>query len=187
MNLSREKKYSWTFFLLISHLFRILAALWIHTKYRFLLGLHDFSCHCRMHGFWSDSNDDHWLWCRALEWRLLCSFQAHSPSGLKMVLENTWQIFQKSFVNALTQKKNIFRSLSLNFTLFFFSSTGTSKADWVPVLCLLLYVCFSMIGLLTIPWTMTAELFPNEIRGVAHSISYSMANILMFIAIQVYR
>lgn len=44
-----------------------------------------------------------------------------------------------------------------------------------------------MIGLLTIPWTMTAELFPNEIRGVAHSISYSMANILMFFAIQVYR
>ncbi|XP_055296426.1 facilitated trehalose transporter Tret1-2 homolog [Sitodiplosis mosellana] len=64
---------------------------------------------------------------------------------------------------------------------------GTSQQDWVPVACLLLYVCFSMIGLLTIPWTMTAELFPNEIRGIAHSISYSMANILMFIAIQVYR
>lgn len=65
--------------------------------------------------------------------------------------------------------------------------TGGSQQDWVPVVCLLLYVCFSMIGLLTIPWTMTAELFPNEIRGVAHSISYSMANILMFFAIQVYR
>lgn len=44
-----------------------------------------------------------------------------------------------------------------------------------------------MIGLLTIPWTMTAELFPMEIRGIAHSISYSMANLLMFAAIQSYR
>lgn len=45
----------------------------------------------------------------------------------------------------------------------------------------------SMIGLLTIPWTMTAELFPTDIRGIAHSLSYSMANILMFAAIQSYR
>ncbi|XP_055385969.1 facilitated trehalose transporter Tret1-2 homolog isoform X2 [Condylostylus longicornis] len=58
---------------------------------------------------------------------------------------------------------------------------------WVPVLCFMLYVCSSMIGLLSIPWTMTAELFPTEIRGIGHSLSYSMANILMFIAIQSYR
>lgn len=44
-----------------------------------------------------------------------------------------------------------------------------------------------MLGLLTIPWTMTAELFPTEIRGIGHSLSYSMANILMFAAIQSYR
>lgn len=56
-----------------------------------------------------------------------------------------------------------------------------------PVICLLLYVCTSMIGMLTIPWTMTAELFPTEIRGIAQSISYAMANILMFAAVQSYR
>lgn len=44
-----------------------------------------------------------------------------------------------------------------------------------------------MVGMLTIPWTMTAELFPTEIRGIAHSISYSMANLLMFAALQSYR
>lgn len=63
---------------------------------------------------------------------------------------------------------------------------GTSTQNWVPVLLLLLYVITSMIGLLPIPWTMTAELFPIEIRGVAHSIAYSMANILMFAAVQSY-
>ncbi|XP_058794243.1 facilitated trehalose transporter Tret1-like [Phymastichus coffea] len=61
------------------------------------------------------------------------------------------------------------------------------SATWVPVVCLLLYVCASMVGLLTIPWTMTAELFPTEIRELAHAISYSIANILMFAAVQNYR
>ena len=64
---------------------------------------------------------------------------------------------------------------------------GDPSGNWVPVVCLLLYVCTSMIGMLTIPWTMTAELFPTEIRGIAQSISYAMANILMFAAVQSYR
>ncbi|KYN14356.1 Facilitated trehalose transporter Tret1 [Trachymyrmex cornetzi] len=64
---------------------------------------------------------------------------------------------------------------------------GDRSGYWVPVACLLLYVCTSMVGMLTIPWTMTAELFPTEIRGIAHSISYSIANLLMFAALQSYR
>ncbi|XP_076182630.1 facilitated trehalose transporter Tret1 isoform X2 [Ptiloglossa arizonensis] len=64
---------------------------------------------------------------------------------------------------------------------------GDRSGYWVPVLCLLLYVCSSMVGMLTIPWTMTAELFPTEIRGIAHSISYSIANLLLFTALQSYR
>lgn len=64
---------------------------------------------------------------------------------------------------------------------------GATSLSWVPVLCLLLFVCASMVGLLMIPWTMTAELFPTEIRGIGHSISFSIANILMFLAVQSYR
>jgi MFS family permease len=64
---------------------------------------------------------------------------------------------------------------------------GAKELVLFPVILLLLYVCSSMIGLLTIPWTMTAELFPNEIRGMAHSIAFSMANVLMFLAVQSYR
>lgn len=48
------------------------------------------------------------------------------------------------------------------------------------------YVITSMIGMLPIPWTMTAELFPMEIRGIAHSIAYSAANGLMFASVQSY-
>lgn len=57
----------------------------------------------------------------------------------------------------------------------------------MPIACLLLYVVTSMIGMLTIPWTMTAELFPTEIRGLAHSIAYSVANLIMFASVQSYR
>lgn len=64
---------------------------------------------------------------------------------------------------------------------------GATELAWVPVVCLLSYVCSSMIGLLMIPWTMTAELFPTEIRGLGHSISFSLANVLMFLAVQSYR
>ncbi|XP_050302173.1 facilitated trehalose transporter Tret1-like isoform X2 [Anthonomus grandis grandis] len=65
-------------------------------------------------------------------------------------------------------------------------NNGTSTQKWVPTCLLLLYVITSMIGLLPIPWTMTAELFPIEIRGIAHSIAYSIANIVMFVSIQTF-
>ncbi|KAL3270530.1 hypothetical protein HHI36_021069 [Cryptolaemus montrouzieri] len=55
---------------------------------------------------------------------------------------------------------------------------------WVPVASLAMYVVTSMIGLLSIPWTMTAELFPLEIRGIAHSLTNGMAHLLMFFSIQ---
>jgi MFS family permease len=64
---------------------------------------------------------------------------------------------------------------------------GTENISWLPVVCVLLYVCSSMVGLLSIPWTMTAELFPTEIRGMAHGVTISFAHIIMFVSIQCYR
>ncbi|CRK93942.1 CLUMA_CG007469, isoform A [Clunio marinus] len=72
-------------------------------------------------------------------------------------------------------------------TVTIWIQNGATELKWVPVVCLLLYVCASMIGLLMIPWTMTAELFPNEIRGLGHSLSFSIANVIMFFAVQSYR
>ncbi|KAF5284232.1 hypothetical protein FQR65_LT00232 [Abscondita terminalis] len=63
---------------------------------------------------------------------------------------------------------------------------GTTTMTWVPVLMLVVYVMTSMVGLLSIPWTIIAEMFPLAIRGVAHSIVYSFANLIMFVAIQSY-
>lgn len=61
---------------------------------------------------------------------------------------------------------------------------GSLTMTWLPVAALLLFVVASMIGFLPIPWTMMAELFPLEIRGVANSIAYSIGNLLMFASIQ---
>lgn len=66
-------------------------------------------------------------------------------------------------------------------------SEGAKELKMVPVFCLLGFVCSSMIGLLSIPWTLTAEMFPRSIRSIGHSITFSIANILMFIAVQSYR
>lgn len=41
--------------------------------------------------------------------------------------------------------------------------------------------------MLSIPWTMTAELFPHEIRELGHAFAFSVANVIMFVAIQNYR
>lgn len=43
------------------------------------------------------------------------------------------------------------------------------------------------LGILTIPWTMTAELYPDNIRGLGHSISFAVGTALMFVAVQSYR
>ncbi|XP_063922323.1 facilitated trehalose transporter Tret1-like isoform X2 [Zophobas morio] len=64
--------------------------------------------------------------------------------------------------------------------------TGTTTMTWIPVVCLLMFVVASMIGVIPIPYTMTAELFPLEIRGVAHSVSICIASFVMFLSLQLY-
>uniref|UniRef100_A0A182IKM6 Major facilitator superfamily (MFS) profile domain-containing protein n=1 Tax=Anopheles atroparvus TaxID=41427 RepID=A0A182IKM6_ANOAO len=105
-----------------------------------------------------------------------------------MSLLNAWllkRFARRHLVMVSTTGMAICMFVSGLFTLWI--KEGTTTLTWIPVVGLLLYVCSSMIGLLTIPWTMTAELFPTDIRGIAHSISYSMANLLMFFAVQSYR
>jgi hypothetical protein len=42
----------------------------------------------------------------------------------------------------------------------------------------------STIGLLSIPWTMTAEMYPLEVRGVMQGATVCVAHILMFAVIK---
>ncbi|KAE8751145.1 hypothetical protein FOCC_FOCC002229 [Frankliniella occidentalis] len=58
---------------------------------------------------------------------------------------------------------------------------------WVPVVAILVYVYSGMLGLLTIPWTMTAELFAPRVRSLGQGMSVALANVFMFGAVQSYK
>jgi len=67
------------------------------------------------------------------------------------------------------------------------SMASTPGAGWVPVVCIGLFVCTATIGVDMVPWTMTAEVFPANIRVGAQGIVLSLAHVIMFAALQTYR
>lgn len=52
--------------------------------------------------------------------------------------------------------------------------------------CVLLHVSFSMVGFLQLPWIMSGELYPQDIRGVMSGATSCCAYILIFINIKTY-
>lgn len=58
--------------------------------------------------------------------------------------------------------------------------------SWLPVGLILLYVAFSCCGMLPIPWTMTAEVYPDRIREAGQGMTLCVANVLMFASLQSY-
>jgi len=58
--------------------------------------------------------------------------------------------------------------------------TSTESPHWTCVVCILLYVCFSSLGVLVIPWTLIGELLPITVRGIGSGIVVAVAYILMF-------
>lgn len=60
------------------------------------------------------------------------------------------------------------------------------EKNFVPIVCVLLYMSVGVIGFMSIPWTMTAELFPTDIRGMAQGLMIAIANIISFATLKVY-
>lgn len=54
----------------------------------------------------------------------------------------------------------------------------------VPAVCILMYMSLAVMGLVTLPWTMTGELFPLENLGLSQGLIIALANILMFASIK---
>ncbi|XP_054261516.1 facilitated trehalose transporter Tret1-2 homolog isoform X2 [Macrosteles quadrilineatus] len=65
-------------------------------------------------------------------------------------------------------------------------SEGRMEKSFTPVICILIYMSLGVTGLMSIPWTMTAELYPLEIRGMAQGLTISLAHLIMFAALKVY-
>lgn len=55
-----------------------------------------------------------------------------------------------------------------------------------PLICILFYVMFSMIGMLPIPWILVGELFPLRVRSIMSGVVICMAQCFVFICVKIY-
>ncbi|XP_030374167.1 facilitated trehalose transporter Tret1 [Scaptodrosophila lebanonensis] len=58
--------------------------------------------------------------------------------------------------------------------------------SWLPVVCIVAHIVFSTMGMLTLPFLMISEVFPQRARGSASGISVFFGMILAFIMLKIY-
>uniref|UniRef100_A0A1B6M1C0 Major facilitator superfamily (MFS) profile domain-containing protein n=1 Tax=Graphocephala atropunctata TaxID=36148 RepID=A0A1B6M1C0_9HEMI len=83
-------------------------------------------------------------------------------------------------------RRPLFLISGIGMTIFIFISgyytkeisQGHMESNIIPVICILIYISVGVIGFMSIPWTMTAELFPIEIRGMAQSLMMGFASLV---------
>lgn len=57
---------------------------------------------------------------------------------------------------------------------------------WLPVACIVAHIVFSTMGMLTLPFFMISEVFPQRARGSASGIAIFFGMILAFIMLKIY-
>uniref|UniRef100_A0A1B6E0X0 Major facilitator superfamily (MFS) profile domain-containing protein n=1 Tax=Clastoptera arizonana TaxID=38151 RepID=A0A1B6E0X0_9HEMI len=114
-------------------------------------------------------------------------------SSICMVLSSlaTAMISSQHFTrlaNVTTQNiSNHITSTHLNASLSMSATninTNLTLPSWVGVLCIILFVGGSSIGVLTLPWCLTGELLPTPLRGVGSGVLVSYAYILLFLVVK---
>ncbi|XP_037948098.1 facilitated trehalose transporter Tret1-2 homolog [Teleopsis dalmanni] len=56
----------------------------------------------------------------------------------------------------------------------------------LPVICIVLHIVFSTMGLLTLPFFMTSEVFPQRVRGSASGLTVSFGLLVSFLVLKLY-
>ncbi|XP_046658620.1 facilitated trehalose transporter Tret1-like isoform X3 [Homalodisca vitripennis] len=63
---------------------------------------------------------------------------------------------------------------------------GHVEKYWNPMMCILVFTSAGVVGFMSIPYSMSAELFPVELRGLAQSLLAIIANLVLFVALKIY-
>ncbi|XP_025834259.1 facilitated trehalose transporter Tret1 [Agrilus planipennis] len=72
------------------------------------------------------------------------------------------------------------------FKYYEINSDETRQFALIPLICVLFNVFFSMLGMLPIPWMLVGEMFPVEVRSIMCGLVICIAQIFIFISVQVY-
>ncbi|TDG39025.1 hypothetical protein AWZ03_014553 [Drosophila navojoa] len=85
----------------------------------------------------------------------------------------------------------IFSASGMGICMLFLATGGWCPStvgtwSWLPVVCIVAHIVFSTMGMLTLPFIMISEVFPQSVRGSASGISVFFGMILAFICLKIY-
>merc|ERR1711971_1437403 len=63
-------------------------------------------------------------------------------------------------------------------------SYSSAATDWVPVICLLVYMLAAPLGLCSLPFLYIAEFYPSELRSVLAGLTTMLTNIMMALVVK---
>ncbi|XP_041983518.1 facilitated trehalose transporter Tret1-2 homolog [Aricia agestis] len=80
----------------------------------------------------------------------------------------------------------IFTALSMMGLSIFLYLTDSKPTNmtWIPLTCLMVYICAISIGLVPLPWMMCGELFPTHVKGFGSGISSATTFVSFFIVVK---
>ncbi|VVC89514.1 unnamed protein product [Leptidea sinapis] len=80
----------------------------------------------------------------------------------------------------------IFTAVSMvGLSMYLYWTEGTqTNMTWLPLTCLMTYICAISIGLVPLPWMMCGELFPTKVRGLGSGISSATTFVAFFVVVK---
>ncbi|CAH0731715.1 unnamed protein product, partial [Brenthis ino] len=80
----------------------------------------------------------------------------------------------------------VFTALSMvGLSMFLYWADGKpTNMTWIPLSCLMTYICAISIGLVPLPWMMCGEVFPTKVRGLGSGISSATTFVAFFIVVK---
>ncbi|XP_034474404.1 facilitated trehalose transporter Tret1-2 homolog [Drosophila innubila] len=115
---------------------------------------------------------------------------------LVAVMLGVARIITTFFMSSIFEKwgrrpSGIFSATGMGFCMLLLAAGGWFPAtvgtlSWLPVVCIVSHIVFSTMGMLTLPFIMISEVFPQSVRGSASGISVFFGMILAFVMLKIY-